>query len=520
MLILITALLLFLTALLLVILRFARPEFRFAWLIAMGGTFAAWISVLLWQSQMPLAIMLPSWKPTNLFLASPTFSADGLSWPYAIGLVTLVVAILLTSPVREGFPNSLSWAVSLTLCGLGVLAVTADNPLTLILIWAALDLIEVAAVLRSLNQRTAIERAVITFSVRAAGIVLVLLADVLSSAAGKTVNLSSMSPQSGLLLLAAAGLRLGVLPVYLPYASESSLRRGVGTTLRLASAASSLAVLAHIPTASLASPLVLLLMIFSVIAALYGGWMWMRAPDELTGRPFWMVGLAGLAVASSLRGNPVAATAWGATLILAGGALFLATVQQVWLNRALLVGAWALSSLPLSMTAASWQDNAGVLDLFLPALIVAQSLLIAGFVRHALRPSTRPLLVSQPVWAKIVYPAGVGFLLLIQLLLGLWGWDGAFQVGAWAAGIATSLLTLGLLWAMPRFPALNPVRAHWLQPASVSRLDQLYQNLWTIYRWLERASQIVTDILEGEGGIMWTLLFLILFISLIVQRKP
>src|SRR5574340_1287447 len=101
MLILITTLLLFATALVLLVLRVTRPAFRFTWLTAMGGTFAAWISVLLWLPQMPLTIMLPSWKPTNLFSTSPTFSADGLSWPYALGLVTLAAAILLTSPVRE-----------------------------------------------------------------------------------------------------------------------------------------------------------------------------------------------------------------------------------------------------------------------------------------------------------------------------------------------------------------------------------------------------------------------------------
>jgi predicted permease len=34
---------------------------------------------------------------------------------------------------------------------------------------------------------------------------------------------------------------------------------------------------------------------------------------------------------------------------------------------------------------------------------------------------------------------------------------------------------------------------------------------------LARLGLAVTDALEGEGGIMWTLLFLILFISIIVQ---
>jgi len=70
--------------------------------------------------------------------------------------------------------------------------------------------------------------------------------------------------------------------------------------------------------------------------------MWLRAPDELTGRPFWIIGLASLAMASALHGNPAGATAWGVALILAGGMVFLASAQQIWLNRILLVGAWTI----------------------------------------------------------------------------------------------------------------------------------------------------------------------------------
>ena len=520
MLILITTLLLLLTALTLVILHITRPEFRFGWLIAVGGAFLAWISVLLWQAQMPLSLALPSWQPVSLFSESPTFAADRLSWPYALSLVSLAVATLLTASVREDFPNPLAWAGSLTLCALGLLAVTANNPLTLVLVWAALDLTELITMLRSADGSKSSERAVVAFSTRTAGIVLLLLADVVSFAVGKSMDFLSTPPQAGLFLLVAAGLRLGVLPLHLPYTSESSLRRGMGTTLRLVSAASSLVLLARIPTSSLASPLTPLFLVLTAAAAIYGGWIWLRASDELAGRPFWMIAIASLAVAAALRGDPAGTVAWGVALILAGGTLFLASVQQTWLNRALLIGAWSLSTLPLSLTAAGWENNVGGFVIVLPFFLAAQAMIIVGFIRFALRPSTRASLDSQPAWTKGVYPAGIGILLFVQLLLGFWGWDGALRIGALGAGIAAFLLTLGLLWATPRFPILNPVRAHWVQPASASRLDQFYQNLWGLYRNLGRLSQTISNTLEGESGIMWTLLFLILFVSLLTQRKP
>jgi hypothetical protein len=41
-----------------------------------------------------------------------------------------------------------------------------------------------------------------------------------------------------------------------------------------------------------------------------------------------------------------------------------------------------------------------------------------------------------------------------------------------------------------------------------------------VYRWFIRLSDVFTTILEGESGIMWTLLFLALFISFFAQGSP
>jgi hypothetical protein len=284
----------------------------------------------------------------------------------------------------------------------------------------------------------------------------------------------------------------------------------------LISAASSLMLLTHIPPNSLVSPLTPFLIGFAIIAALYGGWMWLRAPDELNGRPYWIIGLAALSVTSALSGNPLGAVAWGCALVLVGGGLFLASVQQAWLNRALLISIWSLSSFPFSLTASAWLGNLGF---FIPFVIAAQALIMAGFIRHALRPSGRDTLDGQPRWARAVYPAGIIFILAIQFILGFFGWDGALQIGAWVQAMIVSALTFGLVWATPRFRILNPIRAHWVSSAT-SRPNRVYGNLWVLYRALGKINQSINITLEGEGGIMWTLLFLIIFISLLTQGIP
>jgi hypothetical protein len=513
MLIVISSFIFFITAIALIILIIYQPNSRYVWLVAIGGAILGLVSVFIWLAQMSFVLSLSAWQPVELFTNPIAFRANGLSWPYAISLSTLTLSILLTAVARPNFTNSMNWAGTLALGGLGVLAVTADNPVTLLLVWGALDLTELITQLRSVDGPVNSEKVVVAFSTRALGIGFLAWANVISVASGNSFDFVSMPAGAGLYLVAATGMRMGIFPLHLPFSAESTLRRSFGTSLRLVSAASSLSLLSHIPQASLSSAVTPFLLAFTVAAALYGGWMWLRAPDELTGRPYWIIGLAALSVASALSGNPAGSVAWGCALILLGGSLFLTSVQNPWLNRALLIGAFSISSLPFSLTASAWMQSPGF---FFPFVVIAEALIMAGYIRHSLRSTGRDSLDAQPAWTRTVYPAGVGILIFMQLLLGLVGWDGAAQVGTWLLGVIASLLTFGLIWATPRFRILNPVRANWTNP-SASQEAVVYGVLGAINQFFSQISTTISNTLEGDSGLMWTLLFLILFVSLLNQ---
>jgi hypothetical protein len=517
--ILITVAALILTVLALLVLRFLLPEFRYNWWIATGGGLVAWITVFAWQVQMPISLQLPAWQPALLFSQTPTFIADEVAWAFSLSIITLCVAIIITSVVRSNFPSPMNWASTLVFASLGVLAATADNPLTLVLIWAAIDLAELLSQMRIVEDPKLSERVVVAFASRVTGTLILLWADMTSAANNAPFDFRSAPPQAGIFLILAAGLRLGVLPLHLPYSSESNLRRGIGTALRMVSAASSLILLTRITATSVISPYTPYLLLFVAFAALYGGWMWLRAPDELNARPYWLIGMGSLAVAAALRGNPVGAAAWGCALLLSGSTLFLASEPVKWLTRASYIGVFTISALPFSITASGWNE-AGKFWFTLPFLVFAQAMLLAGFIRHSQRVTTHLSYEDQPIWGRNVYPIGILLLLLTSLLLGFFGWSGALQLGTLIPGIIASLLSLGLLWLTPRLRILNPVRAHWVRPSGSSWLDWGYQILWALYRQLGRLSTLSTNILEGESGIMWTLLFLALFISLFTQRTP
>lgn len=515
MLILITIIILFLTALALLLLRLFNPDFRFSWLLAATGAFLAWLSVFFWHLDMPLVLTLPSWQPTTLFTDSPVFLADQLSWPYAFSLATLGLGTLLTAVARENFPSSPAWAGVLTLSGVGILAVLADNPLTLVLTWTAIDLAELITLLGSVQKKELREGIVISFSTRVLGSAFLLWAGLVSAAEGTSLNFVAAPKEAGVYMLIAAGLRLGILPMHLPFRTESALRRGYGTMLRLTSAAASLILFARIPYSSLQSPLIPYIFTIVALAALYSSWIWFQATKTLDARPYWLLGMGALSLIATLRANPAGSVAWGIVLILGGGALFLSSVQSKWLNRLLWLSLIAMSALPMTLTATAWESKVSSWWGFWFILLPTHIFLLAGYFRHALRPD-KSTYKPQNLFTRLIYPLGIIIMLLSQILLGIWGWQGAASIGNWQLGLGAGTLTILLILLRPRVRVLNPRQAHWLKPnTAAGGLDNVYSAIWGLYYFLRNLSRQISNILESDGGLLWALLFMILFASLL-----
>lgn len=502
-----------LTAFTLVIMRFVRPNFKYPWMLAIGGATLALIGVFIWHIHLPQSISLASWQPATIFSFSPIWVADGISWPYALSLAALASAVIWTSIVRAE-KDPAAWAGILLLTALGILAVAAENPLSLILAWSAIDLTELFAMLRSTEGEERNRGVVIAFAARVAGTGLVIWSNLVSLANGNPMNFIAIPQNAGIYLLMAAGLRLGVFPLHLPYRKENVLRRGFGTSLRLISAAASLSLLARIPASALKSSLIPFLIVLAALSALYAGWMWLRASDEIIGRPFWVLGMASLSIAASLRGNPTGSIGWGVILVLGGGLLFLFSARQrsiLWLP---LISLWGLSALPFSVTASAWETGNQVSWLYIIPFLPAQALLVTGVIRHSLHPGETSF-ESQERWTKFLYPTGLLLLAAIMFLLGVWGWKGAQNIGqVWAAIIAIVLIAVFTTLAFTVLIRLAPTSSSG-QWTRIFRLEWLYNTLAAIYKLFCKIAGIITSSLEGEGGLLWSFLLLALILSVL-----
>src|SRR5690606_36071193 len=110
MVILITVGILLLTSIIVLALRIFFPAFRSTWLVATSGGILSFASVFAWLIYPSAQLQFSIWHPISLFKQSPAFLADGIAWAFALSIVALALAIILTAVARSNFPSPLAWS--------------------------------------------------------------------------------------------------------------------------------------------------------------------------------------------------------------------------------------------------------------------------------------------------------------------------------------------------------------------------------------------------------------------------
>jgi len=511
MLIILPVLILMATSIILVFLIFIKPGFRFHWLIAMLGALLSLFAVFLWQTKIPFTFSLTAWTPQALFLYSPSWLADEISWPFAVILATLGLATISTAVIgKQSTPWN--WVSILFFVSIGLLMVSADNPLTLVIAWLALDITELATLLRTVKEVKS-EELVVAFAIRLSGVFLLLWVSIVSISSGSPMNFREIPNGAGTLLLITGILRLGVFPLQLPI-YDLEQRRGIITTLRLVSSASGLSLIARIPVTSFPSQLLPFLIMTSGIFAIISGWRWLRSSDELSGRPFLISGIGFLAITATLLGNNSGSVAWGICLILSGGLLFMNSIRGKRTYWLLILGLWGLSTLPFSLSSTAWNNPSNTNYLLLIPYFLGFSIIFTGYIRHAFtRPGDMDIELEHR-WVQVVYPLGLGVLPIIGITISFMEWFQDRSFGLWWISFIPIILSTIIYFLITRINKSSILINLRYQPFKVNFFAIVF---WGVYRFIRQIISLLTSILEGDGGMLWSIVILVLLISVISQ---
>jgi len=258
----------------------------------------------------------------------------------------------------------------------------------------------------------------------------------------------------------------------------------------------------------------LLLLIFIGLISLLSGAAWILAKNELDGRQAWIAGMSAIVIVATLRAQAGASLAWSLATLFSGGLLFLASVRSRFSLWIVLLGLVGISAIPYTIAWNGLSLFAHPFDLSLVLYLFALILLILGYARHASQVKAYPDGIER--WIKVVYPLGLILVLITQIGLGWFIRPEVEEVPlvGWILGpLISAFAFLGFFWQL-RGGSVPKIVVNILN--SILSLDWIYSLIRSIYLLLSRFINFITKVLEGEGGFLWALLWIVLFLSILI----
>ena len=514
------------------------PRFRFVGLVAVAGVTVAFVALLPLAFSLPARATLSAWGPDSLLNAGLGLEVDPLSWLFALGVVGVTLATLLTGLARAGGRRIAIRGVVLLLASAGLVSIFSGNLLTRVLAWAGLDLVYFLALVYFAEGEGLEPQAVLNLSFNSAGTLLAVAAALAISRTSDTLSLrdAALTSQSTLLITLAAVFRLGLFPLHLGLPTEINLSQGLGTMLRLIPAAVALETMSRLAAFGFTEPVRPWLTLFGLAALMAGAAQWWITDDPRRGMAYVIISQSGLALLGGLwgaggGGSAVTLAAYSLALMLGAALIFLWNghdEKRPWATALPLLGAATLIGAPFTAGFVGARNlYIGLLGaggwgwLALGGVILAQTLLVAAALQTAFWPN-QPL--EGDSLAAAAYMSGLGLPALLLILAGLFaGGIGAAVLPQEAPprgliGLALSdtrsVIALALFvvatgggLAAWRFERVARARLEVVGRGLtlLARLDWLYRLVWSLIHGVGSLIQNLAAVLEGEGAVLWTL---------------
>lgn len=517
---------LILGVLLVLILHSYKPNAARSWVIAMISLVAAWLGSFVLRLYLPSEITLTHWYQGTAFAESLGLSIDYSNWLYMVAALSMAVAVTLTDTTRANVKTKPdAWVRVITITALNLISILAANPLTMAISWMLVDLFDIFSLLRLSNAAKLGTKIRSVFGIRILSTFMLVFATSVSWRIDPVqINYAQMTNAS-IYFLIAAGLRLGVLPLNLPLLDSPEMKHGSGILYRLLPAASALVLIGRFHEEFLLfnETLSSIVQMLTLIAAFYSATMWMTRENSFQGRPYWMVALSALAIQCVLNGHAGASRAWGLGLLLSGSLIFLFNPPIRRIRFLPMLGLLGFIGLPYTLAASGWE---GLLpdrfNLTWLVMVVTHAFLVLGYFRFLIE--SQSTVTGLEKFARVTFPLGLVTLLQTILVLGVVGWPGVLTVGnLW--GSLGSLAIVGLSLGLSRRFGFQTAAARISESMPLYRLGSLivrFLRNFLSMAWLAKLVRSAFDrlckfgnffnrVFEGDGGILWSLVFIVVF---------
>jgi hypothetical protein len=494
------------------------------WLVAAIFSLLNWGLIFGLRWMYPIQIVISEWFPIGeIYQRGIILQLDSISWTLLLALCAVQTAVIITDSSRlDEIPSPVIWSGIFLVYSVGFLAALSSSILTIFLVWALVDIIEFIVLIRTVSKIQQINEIVVSFAVKILGLFIFIFGFLFSYNQGTPIRINQVINDVGFFVLIAVGLRLGVIPFNLPFVSGSPMRRGLGNAIRMVSVSTSVMVLLRLPIGIFDGNAQAILLTMTAFGSFLGSIMWFASANELEGRPYWIISLAGLAIYSAIAGNQLATLSWSLVLILSGSVLFLFSTRGRKITIIPLLAIIGIVGLPFTPAAIGWQ---GVIlsGNFLRNIIILLSVafIVLGYLQHSSYSTV--LLTKKERWVWITYPIGLFILIITHWLTFLFS-DLNWNVpGIVYASVIAFILPLIIYFVNKKYIKASQYSDYIqgiLKPIGTIitkflSLRWLYNFIWSFLGYFQKFVIIFTNVLEGRGGIIWIIVLLIMIITLI-----
>ncbi len=499
------------------------------WLLAAVIGFITWLSMILIGILLPPAVSISNWLPEPYAFTAISFQATRETWIFGFLLVSLLQAVIFFNARNLDSSNYLQKITgAMVLTAFGLLAVFSRTPLAFVLTWSLMDLAEFGVLTATLGSGKEDRSTLTAVLSRELGIILLVL--FMAIAPEQVVQSDRLSILTAWLLLIIALLRMGIFPLRQTLTNDPRIRRGFLTLLRALPLITVFAFLLTIVNFGLPErSLQLLLVVFS-IATIYGSTSWFFAKDELVGRPYWFFTLGCIGMITFLTSAPGALIALAVVTVAGGTGIFLYSPRFRKLYAFIPVLLVGLLALPLTPTTTINHFFATeVFSIHQVFLIPAYALLLAGVIKHASRKD-EDTDISE-AWMRLFHRISLYFIALVPwIMMGVMFKLHTLQANWWVSTtiliITAGFTALHFLFfrrSLPErsiFSRIKPVIVKIFQTIDkILKLNWLSRIFSSIGFFTGKIAALLNRVQEGDGGILWSFLFLVLLLSLLLTPQ-
>lgn len=455
---------------------------------------------------MPYIMKPADIHPILAEIGIPFFFMDGFSWSFAISVITLAFVVYLTLVIESTRMDWLSLIMGLLMTAFCLLSIQTREIAAILVSWAVIDIGEFLLLLFRIKEKERVAGIIKSFSFRIVSVVLFL-----------------WGTSDASVLIIAAAIRVVVVPIGKFTLDELTMPKSMVHFMSIISPVSAFIAfsqIALIKGEELINPTLYIIILAIGVSASY---LWYHAADAFEGRRYWIITTGSFLMLSSLRGLPLASISWGITLVLGGGLLFYSDTNG---GKPLFpfIGLLAITSIPFMPTWDGASLYTAALNYSTVVLVFAQSLLVAGYFKHIKKSKSS---TAPERWVQLINPGRMVLIISIYWLIAFLLWrDGILlnnstplllgkQIIDYYIGFVIVFISLLLfLFARSQNRALQRIRSIKITPISfdwVKKIDYM------IFQFIDSIMQGFSVLVEGESGILLTLLLLALVITFFIQ---